>query len=111
MENFYSIIRVTEYGYIMNLDCFLGSEAFNVRLLEFLRDFAKKRHNLNNGCDIYLLEFKPCRANFSEIIYEDHIEIPFLYPYTDKGLSFNHLYELYLFIYNTKSIYLYIHCK
>ena len=36
MENFYSIIRVTLYGYIINLDCFLGREAFNVRLLEFL---------------------------------------------------------------------------
>ena len=118
MENFYQIIRVTEYGYIINLDCFLGGEAFNVRLLEFLDDFTKKRYNLNSGCDIYLLEFnniilssEPYHDDFREIIYEDRIEIPFLYPYVDKGLSFNHLYELYLYVYNTNSIYLYIHCK
>lgn len=74
-------------------------------MLEFLGKYCKKRNNVNSVCDIYLLEFDSFYENdtyleqeFRDIVSEDRLEIPFIYPYVDKALSFNRIYELYLFI-------------
>ena len=108
-------ILIREGCYLINLNLFLGAKEFNFCLLEFLGKYCKKRHYVNSKCDIYLLEFDSVyrddaflEEEFRDVISEDRLEIPFIYPYVDKALSFNKIYELYLYVYNSNCIYLYI---
>jgi len=115
--NYGKFIRVREDCYVINLSFFFGSEDFNTHLLNFISKYcwAKKVLNTKSGCDIYTLEFKgillpeesPLFDNL-DIIDEDSISILFLYPYVDKVLSFNHIFELFSYLYKSDSIYLYI---
>ncbi|SRR5260370_29013046 len=100
MKNLEKFIRVSEDSYIININYFLGGHEFNHDLLELVLSFARKRYNINNVCDI--LEFNNLLFRF---------EIPFIYPYVDMDLSFNHIYSLYFCTFNSNFLYLYINKK
>ncbi len=111
MINLENFILVKEDCYFINLNLFLGAEDFNLCLLEFLGKYcrAKKSFNANREYDIYILEFNDIQVSgedHPDIINEDRKSIPFLYPFIDKALSFNHIFELYLYVFNSSCIYL-----
>jgi hypothetical protein len=111
MKNLYyseKFIMVTEDCYFIILPLFCFTEDFNISLLEFLGEYCRPKRRLGTHCecDIYLLEF-----NTDQNSKNRKIIVPFLYPYVDKALSFNHIFELYLYVHNVNSIYLCIKKK
>lgn len=83
----------------INLNNFYSEETFSKRLVSFLGDYCKKNMNSSKDCQILDLEFSDGFINNNVL---------FLYPYVDKSISFEHIFNIYVYKLNSTYIFLYI---
>lgn len=99
MNNFEQFIKFNENTYIIDLFTFDSSESFSLSLMEFLGQFSVLNRNKNEDCTVYVLDFTDCLRTIKE---------PFLFPFVDKAITFNHIYDTFKLSLNSKYIYLII---
>lgn len=87
MNNFNEYTKIDNNIYIIDLLAFDSSESFSLSLLEFIGKFSMLNRNIRKDCTVYILEFTD-----GSLVTKQ----PFLFPFVDKNMSFNDIYDTYV---------------
>lgn len=92
-------VKINEHSFLINLSFFSSGDDFSIDLLNFLSNYAIVRRNIKDDCQVFNIKFT-ARMYITNI--------PFIYPYIDKSISFVNIYEIYLYNIGTDILYMYI---
>ena len=84
----------------INLKNFKNSKEFSDLCLKFLVSMAKNNMS-NNKYQIFSLKFVGSTATIL-------INTPFLYPYIDKNIHFENIYDIFFYLYEDNVIHFHI---